>query len=91
MSYVTDIKKHKIGKASNTMNKKPSKHSQNIKRKIRKVCKLLDKKIDKIYCSENIDEWFEALSDREKVTTISKGDYCSCKILQKIFDKYKIK
>ena len=91
MSYVPDIKQHKIGKSSNTMNKKPSKHSQNIKRKIRKVCKLLDKKIDKIYPAKEMEEWFEAVRDRDLITTISKGGYCNDETLNKMFIKYKIK
>lgn len=68
-----------------------TKNSIRVKKKIRRLCNLIDKRIDKHVTSDKIHEWFKLVSDRDLVTAISKGGFINDECLEKLFKKYGIK
>lgn len=63
----------------------------NTMRKIRILSKIIDKKIDYLERSDQCEEFFEKVKDKELLVSLRQGGYCKDMTLQKMFTKYEIR
>lgn len=63
----------------------------NTMRKIRILSKIIDLKIDHLTRSDQCDEFYEKVKDKELLVSLRAGGYCKDKTLEMMFSKYEIR